>query len=106
LAIVCSVVAQQTSGSIKGAVTDQLASLVTNARVVLKDDRGATISITTNQFGVYEFKNLRAGKYELKVMVPGFVVYEEKDITVESHQATTLDVQLAVELEEQQVTVR
>jgi hypothetical protein len=105
LAMVCSIVAQQDSGSIKGAVTDQLGSLITNARVVLKDDRGATTSITTNQIGVYEFKRLRPGKYEVRVSVPGFVVYEDKEVTVGPHQTTPLDIQLTVELEEQQVTV-
>ena len=55
--------------------------------------------------GVFEFKNLRPGPYGLRVVVPGFVAYEEKGITVTAHQTTTNDVQLVVELEEQQVTV-
>ena len=101
----CPALAQQGTGAIKGSVTDQLGSLVTNARVVLKDERGATISITTNAVGVFEFKNLRPGPYGLRVVVPGFVAYEEKSITVTAHQTTTNDVQLVVELEEQQVTV-
>ena len=78
LLFVCPALAQQSTGTIKGAVTDQLGSLVTNARVVLKDERGATISITTNAVGVFEFKNLRPGPYGLRVVVPGFVAYEEK----------------------------
>jgi hypothetical protein len=97
--------AQQNTGSIKGTVTDQLGSLVTNARVVLKDDRGSTTSITTNSAGVYELKNLKPGSYDLRVVAPGFVVYEEKGITVSGRQTTTADVQLAVELEDQQVTI-
>jgi len=98
-------VGQQTTGSIKGTVTDQLGSLVTNARVILKDDRGSTTSITTNSGGFYEFKILRPGLYELRVVAPGFVAYEQKGIAVEARQTTTADVQLSVELEEQQVTV-
>jgi len=98
-------VGQKTTGAIKGTVTDQLGSLVTNARVVLKDGRGSTTSITTNSVGFYEFNNLRPGLYELRIVAPGFVAYEQKGIAVEARQTTTADVPLSVELEEQQVTV-
>ena len=103
--LIAPVHAQQTSGSLKGAVTDQLGSLVTNARVVLKDSKGSTTSITTNQVGTYEFKNLRPGTYELQVVAPGFVTYKEEEVLVESHQATIRNIQLTVALEEQQVTI-
>src|SRR5213593_3834042 len=93
LTLVSYVGAQQNTGSIKGTVTDQLGSLVTNARVVLKDDRGSTTSITTNSVGVYEFKHLRPGLYDLRVVAPGFVVYEEKGISVEARRMTSSDVQ-------------
>ena len=55
--------------------------------------------------GVYEFKNLRPGAYDIRVVAPGFVTFEQKGITVEARQVTTADVQLSVELEEQQVTI-
>ena len=91
-------VGQQTTGAIKGTVTDQLGSLVTNARVVLKDGHGSTTSITTNSGGFYEFNNLRPGLYELRIVAPGFVAYEQKGIAVEARQTTTADVQLSVNL--------
>ena len=96
---------QQNTGSIKGSVSDPLGSLITNARVVLKDDRGVTTSVMTSSVGAFEFRNLRPGVYQLRVVAPGFVAYEEKQITVEAHRVTTNDVQLGVELEEQQVTI-
>jgi hypothetical protein len=37
--------AQQSNGSLKGAVTDELGSLVVKARVLARDARGATIAI-------------------------------------------------------------
>jgi len=96
---------QQHSGSIKGTVTDQLGSLVTNARVVLKDDRASTTSITTNSAGLFEFKNLKPGLYQVRVVAPGFVVYEDKEVSVTARLTTNLEIQLSVQLEEQQVTV-
>src|SRR6476661_3385365 len=97
--------AQQQKGSIKGTVSDQLSGLVTHARVVLNDDRAFTTSITTNSAGAFEFKNLKPGLYQVRVDAPGFVVYEDKQVTVTARQATHLNIQLSVELEEQQVTV-
>lgn len=97
--------AQQNNGGIKGTVTDQLGSLVVNARVVIKDERGATSSVSTNSIGIFEFKSLRPGLYELRVVSPGFVPYEQKGISVEAHQTSTADIQLSVAFEEQQVTV-
>ena len=96
---------QQHTGSIRGTVTDQLGSLVTNARVVLKDDRASTTSITTNSAGMFAFKNLKPGLYQVRVVAPGFVVYEDKEVSVTARVTTNLDIQLSVELEEQQVTV-
>lgn len=96
---------QQHTGSIRGTVTDQLGSLVTNARVVLKDDRASTTSITTNSAGRFEFKNLKPGLYQVRVVAPGFVVYEDKEVSVAARVTNNLDIQLSVELEEQQVTV-
>jgi hypothetical protein len=43
--------------------------------------------------------------YELRVVAPGFVAYEQKGIAVEARQTTIADVPLFVEIEEQQVTV-
>jgi len=105
LGIASSSLAQQNNGSIKGTVTDQLGSLITNARVVLKDERGSTISVMSSSVGGFEFKSVRPGLYELRVVAPGFVAYEEKDIAVKAQRTTVSDVQLSVELEEQQVTI-
>jgi hypothetical protein len=70
--------AQQTTGSLKGTVTDQLGSLVVGAKVTMRNARGAVTSATTNSSGVYEFRRLGAGTYEFQVFSPGFNVFEEK----------------------------
>ena len=97
--------AQQNTGTLKGTVTDQLDSLVVGASVTVRNANGATTSATSNSSGVYEFKRLPAGSYELKVIAPGFAVFEEKSIAVRVHETTTLNAQLTVAFEEQQVTV-
>jgi hypothetical protein len=98
-------VAQQNTGSLKGTVTDELGSLVVNARVLARDVRGATISVTTNSAGIYDFKNLAPGSYDLRVVAPGFNAFEEKSIEVSARHTTTFDLQLSVAFEEQSVTI-
>ncbi len=115
LALICAplanqkAAAQQTSGqntgTLKGTVTDQLGSLVVGARVTIKNIRGVITSATSNSSGVYEFRRIEPGTYELHVTAPGFNIFEEKDIEVRARETTTLDTQLTVALEDQQVTV-
>src|SRR5688572_2495571 len=103
--IAASVVAQQTTGALRGTVTDQLDSLVVGATVTVRNANGVVTSATSNSSGVYEFKRLAPGAYTLKVIAPGFVVFEEKDVEIEARETTTLNAQLTVAFEEQQVTV-
>src|SRR5215510_2526053 len=95
--------AQQTTGALKGTVTDQLGSLVVGARVTVRNARGVITSATTNSSGVYEFRRLEPGTYELRVVSPGFSVYEDKAVEIHARELKTLDAQLEVGLEEQQV---
>ena len=97
--------AQQTTGSIKGTVTDQLEGLVTNATIAVKNARGEEQTVTTNSSGVYEIRSLPPGKYSLKASATGFTMVEEKQVVVKAGATTTLDLQLSIEALEQSVTV-
>ena len=98
------VLAQQTTGTLRGTVTDQLDSLVVGATVTVRNANGGVTSAKTNSSGVYEFKRLAPGSYDLKVISPGFNTYEEK-VEVRTRETVTLNAQLSVAFEEQQVTV-
>jgi hypothetical protein len=98
-------IAQQNVGTLKGTVTDQLGSLVVGAKVTLRDAKGAVNSATTNAAGLFEFKRLAPGKYQLNVAAEGFTPFEEQDTVVRARDTTTLDVQMAIAVVEQQVTV-
>jgi len=108
LRIVCIAslfLAQQNTGALKGTVTDQLGSLVIGAKVTVRNSRGVVTTATTNSSGVYEFRRLEPGTYELRVVSPGFSVYEEKEIEIQARELKTVNTQLEVALEDQQVTV-
>jgi hypothetical protein len=96
---------QQSTGSLKGTVTDQLGSLVVGAKVAVQNARGVITTATTNSSGVYEFKKLESGTYELKIVSPGFTVFEAKAVEIHSRELKTFDAQLEVALAEEQVTV-
>ena len=84
LALTATLAAQQPSitqsntqsGSLKGTVTDQLGSLVVDAKVSLKNARGVTVTANSNSSGVYEFRRVQPGTYELRVVAPGFNIFE------------------------------
>ena len=98
-------VAQQSTGALKGTVTDPLGSLVVGAKVTLRNARGVETSATSNSSGVYEFRRVEPGTYELKVMSPGFSVFQDQAVAIQARELKTLNVQLEVALEEEQVTV-
>ncbi|HEU4766514.1 MAG TPA: TonB-dependent receptor [Pyrinomonadaceae bacterium] len=93
------------AGSLKGTVTDQLGSLVVGAKVTLRNASGRSLSATSNSSGVYEFKRVEPGTYELQVIAPGFNLYEEKEVAIRARETTIADAQLTIALEDQQVTV-
>ena len=113
LALTSALAAQQTNqvpgrtpgGSLKGTVTDPMGSLVIGAKVTIKNSRGVITSATSNSSGVYEFRRVEPGTYELHVSAPGFNVFEEKQVEITAREITTVNPQLTIAFEEQQVTV-
>ncbi|HXQ73649.1 MAG TPA: carboxypeptidase regulatory-like domain-containing protein, partial [Pyrinomonadaceae bacterium] len=99
-----SIAAQQSTGALKGTVTDQLDSLVVGATVTLKNANGVETSATSNSSGVYEFKRLAPGSYDLKVIAPGFNLFEEK-VEIRARENIAFNAQLTVAFENQEVTV-
>src|SRR5688500_144893 len=97
--------AQQNTGALKGTVTDPMGSLVVGARVTIKNARGVITSATSNSSGIYEFRRVVPGTYQLQITAPGFNVFEEREVEIEARETTTLNAQLTVAFEEQQVTI-
>jgi len=97
--------AQQATGALKGTVTDPLGSLVVGAKVTLRNARGAETNVTTNSSAIYEFRRLEPGTYTLRIMSPGFSVFEDKTVEIQAHELKMLNAQLEVAVAEEQVTV-
>lgn len=97
--------AQQTTGGIRGTITDQLGSLVVGATVFATDAKGVERKATTNQSGNYEFRSLPRGQYDLRVIAPGFTEFESKNVEVSPGKPTILDLQLELAPLDESVTV-
>jgi Carboxypeptidase regulatory-like domain/TonB dependent receptor len=93
------VAAQQTRGTLRGLITDELGAAIVGANVTLTDASGTQKKTTTNGEGVYNFAGLAPGKYTLQAVAPGFAPSDSKDLNVTTARQT-LDLTLRVTIEE------
>src|SRR5437764_9329994 len=96
--------AQQSTGGLKGHVSDEFGSVIVGATVTATDANGKTKSATTNGEGTFSLTGLAPGKYTVRASAPTFGTFEntEVDVTTRTGQ---LDVILKVTIEQQKVTV-
>jgi hypothetical protein len=97
-------VAQSGTGILRGLVTDPSGAIITNADVVMTPPTGSPVTTQTNSQGMYEFKNLSAGKYTLNVVAPGFALYENDNVVI-ADQPLRLNIPMTIEVQEQKVQV-
>src|SRR6202521_5357536 len=97
--------AQTTSGTLRGQVTDPSGSVIANAAVIVTTATGNALTAITNRDGIYEFKSLFPGKYGVKVIAQGFAAFEASNFEVLAGQIQKLDVPLTIEVREENVTV-
>ncbi|HEX7330159.1 MAG TPA: TonB-dependent receptor [Pyrinomonadaceae bacterium] len=100
---VALVAAQQSRGSLRGVITDELGAVIVGANVTLTDASATLKKTTTNGEGVYTFTGLAPGKYTVQAIAPGFAQSESKEVDI-TNARQTLDLTLRVMIEEK-VTV-
>lgn len=104
LLAVTSAAARQTTGSIKGQVTDQMGGVVVGAEVTASGADGFRQTTTTGHNGAYAFR-LPAGRYTVRAEAPGFAVYEQADVDVTPQGSRTLDIRVEISLLNEEVKV-
>ncbi len=93
-------------GSMVGNVTDPNGAMIPASEVIAVDQgTGLTRTAMTDDTGGYQFVNLPAGSYTLKVRKSGFKTLERRDILVSANNITRTDLRLEVGAIEQSVTV-
>jgi hypothetical protein len=96
---------QNQTGAIRGQVTDPSGAALVGAAVLLTTPSGASMDTTTNKEGMYEFKNLVPGTYEIKAVAAGFALFDKKAVALAAGQSLRLDISLNLEVEKEKVEV-
>lgn len=94
----------QRAASLRGQVTDQLGAVVVGVKLTLTDANGKQQTAQTDNNGAYRFDNIVPGAYTLKAAQKGFAAQTLAGLNV-STGTNTQDIQLAVTIEEQRVTI-
>lgn len=97
--------AQQSLGTLRGQVKDELGGVIVGATVTVVDAAGVEKSTRTNEEGRYVFSALAPGLYTIRVSNPGFASYENQGVEVQAGRTEPLDVTISVTIEEEEVTV-
>src|SRR5262249_35469804 len=89
--------AQEARGTITGKVKDASDAVMPGAQVRITDvARGTTVSVTTNDAGLYQAPYLLPGTYQIVVEVNGFKKYVRGGIVLRI--GDTLDIPLQLEV--------
>src|SRR5690242_17323021 len=105
LTIPSALSAQRLGGTIRGQVTDESGALVPGAKVSAAGPGGVIKATTSGNDGTYAIPGLAPGKYDVQASSPGLTQFQPASIEVSSGVAT-VNIQLRVALEKQEVTVQ
>lgn len=83
----------QTTGNIRGTVSDETAAILPGATITLYSDAiiGGSRTLVTNEVGVYRFPSLPVGTYAVEIEMDGFDTYRVEDIAVQIGATATVN---------------
>jgi hypothetical protein len=100
LAVCCSgpsAFAQEVTATINGTVTDPSGRIVANAEIKAQDlDRGTVWTTHTNSSGFYSLTRLPVGRYEVRVVSPGFRTAVQTPIELQLNQVAAVNITLVL----------
>lgn len=106
LLALATAVAQESTGTISGSVTDPSGAVVPNATVsVTQVETGTTRTTTSNASGLFVVTNLPVGNYSLSTAAHGFKNFEAKGIRLDVNDRLNIPVHLEVGGTTETVTV-
>jgi hypothetical protein len=97
--------AQVSTGTLRGRVTDPSGAVIPKATVTASDASGKSSTATTNNLGTYEIKGLQAGSYSVTAVAPGFSQYAEQGVSIVAGQPLQFDIALGIQVQEEKVNV-
>ena len=100
---VSPLLAQNTSGVLRGVVTDETQAIIPEAKLVLRDEKGAERKTVSDMNGNFSFGELAFGKYRLTVEKEGFTTIE-REINLDASSQSS-DLTLAAGTVSESVTI-
>lgn len=89
-----------------GHITDQTGALIPGATVTIVSAQNKSVATTTaDSAGAYEVHELPAGLYVVKAEFNGFAPFQSLPIAMAAGQAKRVDISMAIQVEQQNVTV-
>ena len=97
LAFLIPSAAQTELAHVNGRVTDQSNAVVVDTEVEIKNvDTNLSLTVKTNQDGLYAFPSLRPGRYQLSARKPGFKTVTVTQFTLNAQDHVSRDFVLQV----------
>ncbi|HTR36504.1 MAG TPA: carboxypeptidase-like regulatory domain-containing protein [Bryobacteraceae bacterium] len=97
----------QSTGVVRGVVSDESGAVVPGAKVTLSTPGGPAKSTTSGEDGAYAITGVAPGKYSVQASSPGLTQPQPLTVDVgQGPQPVTANLQLMVALEKQEVTVQ
>jgi hypothetical protein len=95
----------QSTGSLRGQVTDPSGAGIPGATITLSGPANLVKVTSTDASGNYIIPGLPGGMFTVRVAAPGFNLFEKTDLELSVGRGATLDVPMTVAVEKQEVTV-
>jgi hypothetical protein len=105
-ALFTAVAASQSTGSLRGTVTDSSGAVVTNAAVTVRNvATNITLEAQADPQGNYQLPSLPPGQYDVTVTASGFATTETKAVVINVGTTVVNNVKLNISSVKQTVTV-
>jgi len=98
--------AQQATNIVRGRVIDATGGVIPGAIVTVTDAQENTETLATDGTGTYIFRGLAPGRYTVRVLFPGFDLYENTAVDITAGRTTTLPISLSIAPIEEEITLR
>jgi hypothetical protein len=98
--------AQNSSGTLRGKVTDPSGAVISGATVTASTASGQQSTAVSNNQGVYEIKGLAPGTYTVSAVATGFATDVEPDVALTSGQVQQFDLALGIAVRQEKVEVQ
>ena len=97
--------AQQTGATVRGSVADPEGAVIPGATVTFSPASGKPLITQSQSDGTYALRGVPAGTYSVTVTMLGFASFVKQGVRIAPGQALTLNAQLAIEEQKQEVNV-